>query len=136
MRRRSVLSLIPFAFAGCVGSGVETPSRPLGPPNFLASFEWLPERSAYRVTFERGNVLTDENTERVIVEADPGKRTPWAGGDDAPTELPLRPGASIVVPAPEPGRVRVVWETRDYYRSSTYYSAVLDEWSSDMEDSS
>lgn len=127
---------MPLALAGCTGSGVETPSRPLGPPNFIADFEWLSDRSAYRVTFQRGNVLTKKSTTQVLVEADHGTREPWAGGDDAQTELPLKPGASIVVPAPELGQVRVIWETQNYYRSSTSYSAVLDAWSPDMEGSS
>lgn len=131
VNRRSVLSLVPVVLAGCAGSGVETLSRPRGPPNFIADVEWLSGRSAYRVTFERGNVVTDEHTDRVVVFPDPGEHVEWVGGDDAVAEFPLEPGASIVVPAPEVGRVRVVWESRHPRLAS-----VLDSWSSDGGDGS
>jgi hypothetical protein len=127
VNRRALLSLAPAALAGCIGSGVRVPDRPRGPPNFLASFEWLPERSAYRVTFDRGNAVRAENSARVSVLPDPGKPVQWVGEDDATATFPLEPGASIVVPAPEPGQVRVIWEGPE--DGGTQFSAALDEWS-------
>jgi len=62
VNRRELLSRTPLALAGCIGTGVETPSRSRRPPNYFTSFDRLSEHSAYRVTFDRGNVLTADET--------------------------------------------------------------------------
>jgi hypothetical protein len=106
-----------------MATGVETPARPRAPPNFFASYEWLRGRSAYRVTFDRGNLITAAETAWIAVEPQPGDTAWWVGHDDAEAAFPLEPGDTIVVPAPEPGVVRIGWSPVD-----SANSVVLDQW--------
>ena len=114
MFRRRLLACGVAALAGC-GLAPDAPSTPTGPtapPNLFASFAWLPDRPAYRVTFDYGSTITPENTGRLrVVTAREG--TTWVSerdGDDPVSEFPLSPGASVVHPVSEPDTVRVVWQ--------------------------
>ena len=112
--RRRLLACGVVALAGC-GLAPEAPSTAAAsvtPPNVFATFEWLPDRSAYRVTFEYGSTITPENTGRLSVTT-VRETTTWVSGrdgDDPRADFPLSSGASLVHPVSEPATVRVVWE--------------------------
>ena len=131
MFRRRLLACGVAALGGC-GLAPEAPSTPAGPtapPNVFAAFEWLPDRPAYRVTFEYGSTITPENTGRLSVTT-VRETTTWVSGraDDEPVaSFPLSPGASLVHPVSEPATVRIVWEPP----GDADTAVSLDAWSDD-----
>ena len=130
MFRRRLLACGVAALAGC-GLAPESPSTiaaPVGPPNVFATFEWLADRSAYRVTVDYGSTITPENTGRLSVTT-VRETTTWVSGradDDPAAPFPLSPGASVVHPVSEPATVRVVWEPPG--DAGADISASLDHW--------
>ncbi|WP_434521245.1 hypothetical protein [Halorubrum sp. AS12] len=115
MRRRALLTMLAPAFAGCslAPSGPSTESYPATNPNIFASFDWDPDRSTLTVTFERGNRLTAENTERlaVVTEDGDGGETVWVGpeGTDPAAAFPLSPGATVAHELSTPARTHLDW---------------------------
>ena len=115
VRRRALLTILTPAFAGCslMPSEPSTDSYPVTNPNIFISFDWHPDRSTLTITFDRGNRLTTENTERLVVvteTADVGDPV-WVG----PTEtnpasaFPLTPRAMVTHELPTPARTRLIW---------------------------
>jgi hypothetical protein len=117
MHRRALLASLAPAFAGCslAPSGPSTDPYPTSGPNVFASFEWRPERSELRVTFDRGNRITAENTGRLVVttSAPDVTDTVWVARDDDADPVaafPLEPGAAVTHELPEPARTYLAWE--------------------------
>ncbi|QLG27230.1 hypothetical protein HUG10_06590 [Halorarum halophilum] len=123
MFRRALLASAAATFAGC---GLEpeppsTPERPTSPPNLFASFEWLPDESAYRVTIESGNRITRTNTAELSVSS-AGAETIWATDDgarhgDGEVEpvgsFPVEPNDSVLHRVEERATVHLVWTDPD-----------------------
>lgn len=117
MFRRTVLAGGLAALSGCTvtPSPPSTDGYPSSPPTFLGAFEWLPDESAYRVTFDGGNRITKRTTERLSVYT-VGSETVWASrdaGDDPVAAFPIEPGDSIIHSVEERDAVRVVWQAHD-----------------------
>lgn len=123
MFRRALLASAAATLAGC-GLAPEppaTPERPTSPPNVFASFEWLPDESAYRVTIDAGNRITRTNTAELTV-ASPGAETRWVADEGARHEgdsgepvasFPVEPGDSVLHRVEERATVRLVWTNPD-----------------------
>ena len=119
MFRRALIASAAATLAGC-GLAPEppsTPERPASPPNVCASFEWLPDESAYRVTIDSGNRITRTNTAELAVTSS-GAWTVWAAderarrGDDAAepvASFPVEPGDAVIHRVEERATVRLVW---------------------------
>lgn len=127
MFRRTFLTAASAALAGCglAPSGPTTDGYPRSPPNVLASFEWRPAESAYLVSFDRGNTLTEANTGSLTVRSEDGSTTVWVrgevGDDDrtgAPVaSFPLEPGATVTHGTDGPTEVRLIWASPEGDRS-------------------
>jgi hypothetical protein len=115
MDRRALLAAGSAALAGCLPlrGSPRTPGRNVNEPQIRATYEWLPDESAYRVRHAAGNRFTAENTGslRVIVDADEvdDPRRTWVGGEDSAQPFPLAVGDELRVRSPRRGDVRVVW---------------------------
>ena len=113
--RRALLTMLAPALAGCslTPSEPSTDSYPTSNPNIFTSFDWHPDRSTLTITFDRGNRLTTENTERlaVVTEDVDDCETVWVGPPEAnPTAaFPLTPGATVTHELPAPAVTRLVW---------------------------
>lgn len=129
MRRRTALLGVATALSGCTlaPDGPSTNGYPSSPPTFLGDAEWLPEQSAYRITFEQGNTITGSNTGTLSVYST-GAETLWAGDPsmaddearrDVATGYPVEPGDSLVHEVDERDDIRVVWRSPDGSRSVT-----------------
>lgn len=103
------------ALAGCslAPSGPAPESYPTTDPNLLTSFDWNADRSTLTVTFDRGNRLTAENTDRLAVVTDGGDggETVWVGPDEADpvASFPLTPGATVTHELSPPATTLLLW---------------------------
>lgn len=120
MNRRALLAALSPALAGCslAPSGPSTDSYPTSGPNVFASFDWRPDRSELAVTFDRGNRVTAENTNRLLVRTSgaDAAETVWVAREDATDPVatfPLEPGATLTHELAEPATTHLVWESPD-----------------------
>jgi len=118
MRRRQVLALGAAALPGCIATP-EPPERSPTPPNVFVEFTWT--GTAYRVDFEYGTDVTEQNTRSLsLYDPEADERTFWvARNRDARATFPLEPGVSLTVEANRDAGLRVVWLAPDGERSAT-----------------
>ncbi|WP_139042977.1 hypothetical protein [Halorubrum tropicale] len=115
MYRRALLASLATSLAGCSLAPSEPPpaSYPRTRPNIFISFDWDPDRSALSVSFEGGNRLTAENTDRLtIVTPDlDDSETIWVGPAEtnAKASFPLTPETAVTHELPRPASTNVYW---------------------------
>lgn len=108
-------AILGTALAGCTLSPSEpsTESYPATTPNTFFSFDWAPDQSVLTVTFERGNRLTTENTERLSIITEDGdeRETVWVGPTerDPAATFPLTPKATVAHELSAPAETRIIW---------------------------
>jgi len=112
-RRALLATLVPLSGCLLTPSGPSTTAYPTSGPNIFATIDWDSDREALRVTFDRGNRVTAENTGRlfVVTPGADGVETVWVDrhGTDSVGEFPLTPGATLTHETPEPATTRLVW---------------------------
>lgn len=125
MDRRALLVGGASLLAGCLPlRGEPAPPPPnANYPRMLADIAWLSGGPGYRIRMTAGNRFTPENTGSVsvVVDADEYRQFAWVGSVDEDPDpaqsFPLDVGDEVVVPSPERGTVRIVWQSPEGARS-------------------